>query len=114
MLWGKAMSKKLFSHDAEAGITKWWHYDAATDKATIETVQDVQGILDHNKAQKNSGVNNKDHGLGKKVASVPLTLYYQWKAEAKARGLDSKEEGAMIMAKLKSREYCHLLTVDKI
>ena len=105
---------RLFSHDAQTGISKFWHYDAKTDTAVIETKQDVSGILDLNKAQRNERVNEKDHGLGKKVATVPLVLYYQWKAEAKQRGLDSKEESAYILAKLKSPEYSYLRTVDKI
>lgn len=108
------MSKRVLSKDEATGIIKYWHYDAATDKAHIETVQDVEGILDNNKAQRNSGLNNKDHGLGKKIASIPLTLYYQWKAEAKQKGLSPDEESAMIMMRLRSRDYCHLLTVDKI
>lgn len=108
------MSKRLFSHDAASGITKYWHYDAQNDKAVIESVQDVSGILDQNKRERNAGVNEKDHGLGKKVATVPLTLYYQWKAECKARGLDEKESGAYILAKINSREYAHLKTVDSI
>lgn len=108
------MSRRLFSHDPVMGITKYWHDDQANDRGIIETVQDVSGILNQNKAERNSGLNKKDHGLGRKVATVPLVLYYQWKAEAKAKGLDGKEESAFILAKIKSRDYCHLMTVDKI
>jgi hypothetical protein len=108
------MSRRLFSHDPVFGITKYWHDDQANDRGIIETVQDVKPILDNNKAERNSGVNKKDHGLGRKVASIPLVLYYKWQAEAKQRGLGPDETNAYIMGMLRSPDYCHLLTVDKI
>lgn len=108
------MSRRLFSHDPVMGITKYWHDDQANDRAIIETVQDVSSILDNNKAQRNAGLNDKDHGLGRKVASIPLTLYYKWKGECSSKGMSSQETNAYIMAQLRSRDYCHLLTVDKI
>lgn len=62
------MGKRLFDHDPFTGITQYWHYDAATDRAVIENVQDVSGILDRNKIERNAGLNEKDHGLGKRSA----------------------------------------------
>lgn len=108
------MARRLFSHDPYTGITKYWHYDASNDRAHIETTQDVSDILDMNKREKNSGINEKDHGLGRKVGSIPLSIYYEWKKEASARGLDPDETSAFILAKLKSRDFCHFMTVDKV
>lgn len=108
------MAGRLLSHDSMTGITSLFHYDAATDTAIIEKKQDVQSILDMNKIERNAGMNNKERGLGKKVATIPLVLYYKWKNECKAKGLDHNETNAFIMAQLRSRDYCHLLTVDKI
>lgn len=108
------MSGREFSFDPVTGIRKVWHYDHRTDKAVIESVQDAQGIMDHNTLERNAGVNQKDHGLGRKVGSVPLTIYYQWKAEARQRGLTGQEEGAFILGKLRSREFCRFMTVDKV
>ena len=108
------MAGRLLSHDDFTGITSYFHYDAATDTAVIEKKQDVGLILDNNKAERNSGVNNKDYGLGKKVATVPLVLYWQWKNHCTKANMSQDETSAYILGMIKSREYCHLMTVDKI
>jgi hypothetical protein len=38
--------KRLFDTNADAGTVNYFDYDDHTDKITIETVQDVSGILD--------------------------------------------------------------------
>ena len=45
-------NKKILSHDAETGITKYFH-DNKDGTYTIETDQDVNAIVDSNKAQLN-------------------------------------------------------------
>lgn len=73
------MADKVFDVDPLSGITSYWHYDDATDTALIEKRQDVSDILDANKAEF-----NEDHGrYGEwtKVASIPLSVYYDLKAK---------------------------------
>lgn len=73
------MADKVFDVDPLSGITSYWHYDEATDTALIEKRQDVSDILDANKAEF-----NEDHGrYGEwtKVASIPLSVYYDLKAK---------------------------------
>ena len=61
--------KKLFSEDKLTGIKKFWH---VTDKGeyVLETVQQMDAILDQNKGEKLN-----------KVATLPLSVYYQLKRE---------------------------------
>lgn len=108
------MAGRELSYDPYTGIRSIFHYDAGTDTAIIEKQQDVSGILDLNKIQRNAGLNNKETALGKKVATIPLTLYYKWKNECNAKGMSPDETSAYILGMVKSRDYCHLLTVDKI
>lgn len=70
------METRLFSRDEGTGITRWFHYDHTTDDVTIETVQDVTGIVEGNKAEYASideRARWKD-GLGNRVATIPLSV----------------------------------------
>ena len=75
------MSKKLFDYDPETGTTKWWHYDADKDEATIETVFEVGDIIEANKAQFNSTDERAKWGEWNRVASIPMTLFYRLKQQ---------------------------------
>lgn len=45
--------KRLLDYNPQTGIKEVFHYDPATDLATIETTQDVQKVLDTTKALAN-------------------------------------------------------------
>ncbi|MFZ9767192.1 MAG: hypothetical protein ACO3C4_01710 [Candidatus Limnocylindrus sp.] len=75
------MSRKLFSHDPLTGITKYWHYDPDTDRAYIETVQDVQPLIDQNTALRNEVTRLDRWGDGKKVADIPLHIFWDLKTK---------------------------------
>ena len=79
------MSKRIFSRDPVFGVTKYWHYDESTDQATIETVQDSEALLDRNVAEYNeySSLDRWREGLGRKVASIPMTMYAELIATGK-------------------------------
>lgn len=80
--------KKLFDKDDALGITRIWHYDAETDKATIETRQDVSQIIEENKQEYAQIDERARWGEWTKVASIPLSIYFQLKREGK---LDDQE-----------------------
>lgn len=67
---------RIFSKDAEQGITKYWH---VTDKGeyVVETRQDVSAIVQANKRQMNDDTGK--WGDINKVASIPLSVYYDLK-----------------------------------
>ena len=80
--------KKLFDKDDALGITRIWHYDEETDKATIETRQDVSAIIEENKNEYAQIDERARWGEWTKVASIPLSIYFQLKREGK---LDDQE-----------------------
>lgn len=75
--------KKLFSHDAELGITRYFHYDENTDQATISTHQNLSPLLEQTKRYRNQQTSLDRWGEGRVVAQVPLALYYEWLKEGK-------------------------------
>ena len=78
------MTSKLFDYDPITGVKKIWHYDADKDEATIETTFDVQAIGEDNKAKYNSFDERASwNGDMHHVASIPMSLFYQMKAEGK-------------------------------
>jgi len=78
------MTSKLFDYDPITGTKKMWHYDADKDEAIIETIFDVQAIGEDNKARYNSFDERANwNGDMHHVASIPMSLYYQLKADGK-------------------------------
>lgn len=74
---------RLFDYDEFTGLKKVWHYDAEKDEATIETVQDVSSIVELNKIDLTQSENTGWKGEFHHVARIPLSIYYQLKAEGK-------------------------------
>ena len=70
------MQKKLFDRDPQLGITKYWHVKD-NGEYVVETVQDVTGIAEYNKRSYNN-TDKKWNDLNK-VASIPLSVYYDLK-----------------------------------
>jgi hypothetical protein len=78
------MHTKLFDINPITGTRKMWHYDAEKDEATIETIIDATQIVSDNKDRFNS-FDEKANWKGDMhhVASIPMALFYQMKAEGK-------------------------------
>ena len=70
------MQKRLFDRIPELGITKYWHVKD-NGEYVVETVQDVTGIAEYNKRSYNN-TDKKWNDLNK-VASIPLSVYYDLK-----------------------------------
>lgn len=72
------MKKRLFGHDPLTGVTEYWH---VTDKGeyVIEKIQDVTSIVEANKRQYNE--TPQKYGDMNKVASIPLSVYYELKRQ---------------------------------
>ena len=75
--------KKLFDKDDALGITRIWHYDEETDKATIETRPDVSAIIEENKNEYAQIDERARWGEWTRVASIPMSVYFQLKREGK-------------------------------
>ena len=78
------MTTKLFDINPVTGTRKMWHYDAEKDEATIETIIDATQVVKDNKERFNS-FDEKANWSGDMhhVASIPMALFYQMKAEGK-------------------------------
>jgi hypothetical protein len=70
--------KRLFSRDEATGISKYWHV-TGEGEYVIETVQDSTKIIEANKRSYND-VTGK-FGNHAKVASIPLSVYYELKKQ---------------------------------
>lgn len=71
-------NKRILSHDPETGITKYW-MDNGDGTYTVETDQDMTAIIESNKKQHNATDKHTKHGEWSKVASIPMTVYYDLK-----------------------------------
>jgi len=76
------MHSKVFDVDPVTGVKKLWHYNSDTDQAVIETIVDATDVVEENKAQFNQ---MDEHSTWKgdmhRVASIPISLYYDLKAK---------------------------------
>jgi len=77
----QSTGKRLFDFDPTTGTTKWWHYDADRDEATIETVNEVGDLVEQNKAQNAATDETARWGEWSKVASIPMPLFYRLKKQ---------------------------------
>lgn len=75
--------RRTLSVDKAAGIKTDFVYEtgdsAKDDKITIATSQDVTKIVEANKRARNEIDKHQKHGEWSKVASIPLTVYYDLK-----------------------------------
>jgi hypothetical protein len=80
--------KRVLSVNPDYKKTTYFHSDA--DKITIETVQDVTDIVEHNKAKYNSVDERARWGEWARVAQIPLSVYF----DLKKQGI-TEDEAAM-------------------
>ena len=72
------MSKTIFDKDEHTTTV----FEESANKVTLTKWQDAQPILDQNARERNSGINNPSAtALGRKVASIPLTVWQNWMIE---------------------------------
>jgi hypothetical protein len=50
---GNVRDARFFDHDPHSGLTEYFHYDPDTDGFQIETVQDLEPIIEVSKAMHN-------------------------------------------------------------
>jgi phage-related protein len=78
-------TRRNLSKDAITGIKTDFVYEAGEtlndDKITYHTQQDVTGIVEANKRARNEIDRHQKHGEWSKVASIPMSIYYDLKAK---------------------------------
>ncbi len=99
------MTRRLLDFDSETGIRTYHHYDEATNKAAIETVQDVSPILETNKEQQTQGFDKRSDLWH--AATIPAVVQLEWMTKY---GVDlyNKDHFPAVKRLLNSSEYSHL------
>jgi hypothetical protein len=64
-------NRRFLDHDDFLGLTEYFTYDDETDGFTIETVQDVEPLVELNKALWNNTEKHTQYGDLTRVASIP-------------------------------------------
>lgn len=70
-----ATTTRLLDHDPDSGITEYYHFDPHTHGFTIETVQDVTGILETNQRLWNDAPLR--FGEWSHCARVPMVMFQE-------------------------------------
>ena len=107
---------RLLDLDRFTGIEETFTKDPMTGQVHIKKIQDVEGLLDLNLADKNNA-NKSWRGDMHKVASIPLIFIEQWREELKAMGAPNinplaRENKNFFIAKLNSRDWAKLRTKE--
>ena len=90
-------TRRLFDVDPLTGEVEYFHFDHDTGKFSIETVQDVEPVLDENHRLANSGDGFNQARDLRRIASIPHVLYQAWLSV----GFDAlKPENAPMLRKL--------------
>ncbi len=76
---------RVLDFDNTTGITTNFHYEDANtgresdNKIVIEQTQDVTSIIESNRRQLNMVDKHAKYGEWSKIASIPLSIYYELK-----------------------------------
>ena len=101
------MKGRLLGHDSFYGLSTYHHYDEQTGQTHIEYVQDVQPILEQNKALANTDMQKQGIKNGWMFyGSIPNVVIHRWLKE----GIDfyNKDHWPAVKRKLRSSEYKYL------
>ena len=77
------MDSDIISSNPVAKVTETHHYDDTTGISYLDTVQDVTEIVEANKALHNLVDERTPWGGGRRVASIPVTVW----EELRKRGI---------------------------
>jgi hypothetical protein len=107
------MSKRPFSYDPLTGITEW--FEATDEGFNIISEQDVEPILELNKAKQNMGREYyaADPDMWK-VASIPIMVQFQWLQKYGITDVTSKEHWPKVRKLLNDPDWRYLKTADII
>lgn len=79
------MSREIFEHDANTGMTHYWDEDPTTGDVQFTSEEDVEPLVERNKLWANEGAT--DQGIKNGLfhyADIPMSLVH----ELKKKGID--------------------------
>lgn len=94
------MSKRLLDYDAVAKTAQYIHTDAA-GQSVIESIQDVEDLIDFNAEAAKVHDPKKDMWF---VGSIPLQICQRWAQESSTK-VFSKEWVKVAKSKVQERDY---------
>jgi len=104
--------KKLISADPLTGISTYFVDDPSSSKFHIETVQDIEPVLEMNRVRMTDGSNgwtpSKDM---KHVASVPMIVLQIWANEAGV-AMNDPAFGEVVKRKLNDADFSKMRTSE--
>jgi hypothetical protein len=91
----------LFEVDRLTRSKTIFHYDPTNDHVHLETIADVQPIIDQNKRDQNA-VDHSTRRTGElnRVASIPLDVLFAWRREWRDKDLSWEERQEDLKRKL--------------
>lgn len=89
------MAKRLLDYDPNTGVAEWHDYDEASDTTHIGYSEDVEPLLDRNKAARNE-THGRRLGDGALVASIPITVQMKWFVEKGVKCWDKDHMPAVL------------------
>jgi hypothetical protein len=109
--------KRLFDRNPDTGITEWFHYDHQSGDVHLETVQDVEPILDSNNALRNDEEYSRN-GIKNEMwhfARIPDVVQLRWLSEYGRENWPMKPGNEKLLFRLlNSPEWKYLKTTNKI
>ena len=87
-------------------------FEESADNFTLTTHQDAQPIIEQNARERNSGANDPARtALGRKVASVPLVVWENWKKETNG---EIEKDPKLLAKYLNDRDNAFLRTHNSV
>lgn len=88
--------RQILDVDPLTGLITWHEYDSASDTTLIHYEQDIEPVLDHNKALQNED----DRGWGKtrdlrRVGCIPPVIIVKWLTEDGINVFDRNHDDAV-------------------
>ena len=112
-----SLNKRLLGRDPFTGVEEWFHYDPDTGNSIVETLQDVEGHLDHTNELRNDDQYTKD-GIKQGMwhyAHIPNVVQMRWLSEYGSKNWPMRPGNEKLLFKLlNSPEWKYLKTTGKI
>ena len=110
--------KRLIDYDSDTKTAVWHDYDHLTKETTIAEIQDVESLLESNKAIRHCGSGTK--GLNEHsqqgikaswwhIASIPNAVMLRWNKELKV-DIFNKNDWPAVKKLLNDRDWAYLRT----
>jgi hypothetical protein len=98
--------RRLLSRDLFSGVSEIAHIDESSGRVVVESVQDVQAVIDRNKSLASESDGYTADRTMRHEASIPPNIYVLWLTEGMPHG--GREQLEFIDKKLADPNWAHL------